>query len=609
LTPANAVLPPGKSALLFRRLQWSFNPLPRLRDSGIKSRLAELAASATETRRRTEPEFLQLAGDLRVLHEGATELGRTTREHVASVHSVLEKNRLAGSGGLTDGALSELQAGLQEAEERLRVLRRTSEAMRRLHGQGRQMQRVASLLEVSGYGFAVESARSVASQQAFSAFVDELRKLARKVGTLGEAISDQARTAQEESERLGSTMAAGLKELGQLTLGAGETVRQTSARVQSVLDASWTALQDVERNTTRIAGHASDAVYHLQFGDIVRQKLEHVSEALTETNRAHLDHQLQVQAGQLELVVEEIASARQQLDRAFASLADETHHLASTIQSLGGGGDGMGEDPLAELRAGFTHIEELQKRGRHLCIGARETSARAMETAAQLSHHLEEVEEINRQMHLQALNAIIKTALLGDAGRTLEILSMHVHGVFMESSALVAETVEVIAGLSRDAESCAAGTSVTADHAAAPLQHDLDELVRVQAEFRDAIGSAAELTAREGGALDRARVSLGFLSELGEQVDALRRRVIAVRPNIATAAAPHPPELANRYTIASEREVHRRVTQSTAETATQEQAPLKAASGNENIDLFDDPAPPENAAPQDEDLGDNVELF
>ena len=456
LAITNFVRPPESAGRLLR-FPWRFASLTGLREPATRARLAELAVAAGAIRQRTEPEFLQLAGDLRELHDGAAELGRTTRVHVTSVHDVLEKNRLAGSGGLADSALAELQSGLREAEERLRMLRRTSDAMRRLCGEGRQMRRVASLLEVSGYGFAVESARTAASQQAFSAFVDELRKLAGKVGTLGESIADQARLAQEESERLGRSMAVGLKELGQLTARAGETVRQTSARVQNVLDASWTALQEVERGTGKIAGHAGEAVYHLQFGDIVRQKLEHIGEALGETDSAHLDHQLQVQAGQLELVAEEIAAARQQLDRSFGALAEETGQLASTIGRLGGGGDGMGEDPLAELRAGFTHIEELQRRGRELSTGARETSARAMGTAARLSSHLAEVEEINRQMHLQALNAIIKTALLGEEGRTLEILSMHVHGVFMESSGLVAETVEVIAGLSRDAESCATG--------------------------------------------------------------------------------------------------------------------------------------------------------
>jgi methyl-accepting chemotaxis protein len=495
------------------------------------------------------------------------------------------------------------------------MLHRTCDAMRRLHGHGQQMQRVASLLEVSGYGFAVESARSIASQQAFGTFVTELRKLAAKVGALGEAIAGQAHAAQEESERLGRTMTASLAELGQLTARADATVRQTSVRAESVLHASWTALQEADRDTARIAAHASDAVYHLQFGDIVRQKLEHVVDAFGEAAPEHGDHVLSVQAGQLELVGEEIASARQQLDRAFGGLAEETRGLAETIGHFGRDSESedAGKDPLAELRAAFTNIGQVHLRGRELCADARATSGRATETAGHLSGYLAEVEEINRQMHLQALNAIIKTALLGNDGRTLEILSMHVQRVFEESSGLVGETVGVIESLSTDANACGGAAAVPEDTAAA-VQHNLDELARVRDEFHHAMRAAAEQSDRQSATLSQARVSLGFLSELGEEVAALRREVAAVRPSApGRAAAPeggvHPAVPASRYTIASEREVHRRVTQTAAAPGSSEDTPAVATPENDNIDLFLDPPPPNTAAPEEEDLGDNVDLF
>ena len=132
----------------------------------------------------------------------------------------------------------------------------------------------------------------------------------------------------------------------------------------------------------------------------------------------------------------------------------------------------------------------------------------------------------------------------------------------------------------------------------------------MQEEFREAIGGAAEMTAREGGALDRARVSLGFLDELGDEVESLRQRVMAVRPNLPAVSAqgPHPAALDSRYTIASEREVHRRVTQSAAGPEPGETATAVATLENDNIDLFLDPPSVENAA-AGEDLGDNIEFF
>ena len=516
------------------------------------------------------------------------------------MRDVFEQNRLTGGGGLAERARADLQTGLAEAEERLLMLGRTCGAMRRLHGQGQQMQRVASLLEVSGYGFAVESARSAARQLAFSAFVTELRRLAAKVAALGEAIAEQARSAEEESERLGRTMTANLAELGKLTERADRTVRETALRVESVLNASWTALQEAERDTARIASHASDAVYHLQFGDIVRQKLEHVAEAFEQAGPEHADHVLSVEAGQLELVGEEIASARQQLDHAFAGLAEETRRLAGTIGRFGGEGQEgeAGADPLAELRAALGNIEELERRGGELCAGARATFDRAMETAGHLSRYLAEVEEINRQMHRQALNAIVKTALLGDEGRTLEVLSMHIQRVFGESNDLVAETVGVI-------ESLATG-SPQQDTAAVP-RNDLDQLAHVQDEFHRTMRAAAAESDRQSAALGQARVSLGFLRKLEEEVAALQREVAAVRPAAPRAEAGiRPNVLATRYTIASEREVDRRVSEAAEAPPSEADIPAAAKPGNANVDMFCDPPA---GTPAPEDLGDNVELF
>ncbi len=610
-----------------RGFVWRLALLARPRRQDLRERFAALTASATAIRQRTEPDFLQLARDLRRLHEGAAELSRTTREHVGSVRDVFEQNRLIGGGGLAERALADLQSGLGEAEERLRMLGRTCGAMRRLHGQGEQMQRVASLLEVSGYGFAVESARSTARQLAFSAFVTELRRLAAKVGALGEAIADQAKAAEEESERLSRTMTANLAELSKLTERADRTVRQTALRVESVLSASWTALQEAERDTARIAAHASDAVYHLQFGDIVRQKLEHVADAFREAGPEHADHVLSVQAGQLELVGEEIASARQQLDRAFAGLAEETRRLAGTIGRFGGeGGKGeAGEDPLAELRAALAGIEELERRGGELSAGARATFDRAMETAGHLARYLDEVEEINRQMHRQALNAIVKTALLGEEGRTLEILSMHIQRVFGESNDLVAETVGVIESLAACAQSGNAAGGFEEDTAAVP-RHVLDQLAGVQERFRRTMRATAAESDRQSSALGQARVSLGFLLQLEQEVGALRREVAAVAPGAPPAEARIQPHvLTGRYTIASEREVDRRVRQGAEGPHLEADIPAAAAPEDANVDLFCDPPsgtpapesanvdlfcdPPPTGTPAPEDLGENVELF
>lgn len=584
---------------------WLRPYLARLRQPGLRERFARLAAATTTIRRRTEPGFLQLARELSLLHEGAAELSRTTREHVTSLRDVLERNQLAG--GEAARALETLQRGMGEAEGRLRMLRRASKAIHRLRGQGKRMERLASFLEVCGYGFAVETSRNPASQSAFSGFVAELRTLAGKVGMLGAAMAEQAESAQYESERLDRAMTAGLAELDELTAHAERTVRETAARVEKVLQASWTALQEAERDTALIAAHANAAVYHLQFGDIVRQKLEHVAAAFEEAAPEQAGQVLAVEAGQLELAGEEIASARRRLDEAFAGLAEDARRLAGTIGRAGGRSedDGAEKDPLEELGAAFARIEELERRGSQLCADARATYGRAVETAGRLSHHMAEVDEINRRMHIQALNAIVKTALLGEDGRTLEVLSVHVQQVFGESSELAAESVGMIEELHTDADGSPA-EDAPSEGAAATLRRDLGQLARVRDELRRAMREAEAGSERQNAVLEQARQSLDFLSEMETEVAALRQETAEARrsaPGAAQEASGDSVDLVGRYTIESEREVHRRMTQA----GDPAQPPEDAPAGAEPEDGFIDPPPA--AAAQEEDLGDNVELF
>jgi len=587
----------------------------RRRQSRLEQRLAELSAATAKIRLRTEPEFLQLSSDLHGLHAAAMELSRATREQVTAVREVLGGTRLTGAGGLADCLLADLQSGLTEAESRARVLERSCEAMGRLRGYGKQIERIASLLNVSGYGFAVESARSEASQTAFDSFVTQLRTLAGRVRTLGETITDQAELARAESEQLGRATGKSLVGLRELTSRAEIAARQTSERVEQLLDRSWAVLQEAERHTARIASHAGDAVYHLQFGDIVRQKLEHIEAALGATQPAGMAQVLSVQAGQLDLVAEEVASARRQLEQAFTGLAEETRLLVAATSQFGQfnrqeRGRKSGSDPMAELRAAFLDIGGLRGQGQQLCVKAGETSARAMETATSLFRYLAEVEEINEQMHLQALNAIVKTALLGDDGRTLEILSMHVHGVFVESTGLVKETVDVIESISSSASACAAPLNEDTNSNAA-LEDRIGRLESLRTEFSRAMDSATAEAGRQGSRLEQARGRLAFLSEMENQVAAVRKDIGEAIGDLATAGGrietASSDALGVRYTIASEREVHRRVIGG-ADRPPASDAETAAASGD-NIDLFEDsPAPAAPAAGEDE-MGDNVELF
>lgn len=596
----------------------------------LSSNLLRLASGISEITRRAEPDFLQLAGSLKGLYSGATELGRATSGHVNAVRKTLETSRLTGVGGLTERALSGLESGLAEAGANLSVLSGVGVELSRLQSLGSQMERVAMFLKASGCTFAVESARTAACQQAFGAFVEELRQLAGKIRNLGSAISEQSSVTCAELRRVHQSISAHLDKLRQLTRQSDAAVRQAATQMQQLLDSAWAALKEAERHANQITRHANDAVFHLQFGDILRQKLEHVVTAVGEAAgalrggdpsvRGQAAQRLAIQAGQLELIEAEIQTTRTQLADAFTGLGTETTRVLESVRSIGSDASlhGSQQNIFENLKHDLLGLNTLQLQGRQLCVQTGESSQRAIEASAQLSRHLDQVREINREMHVQALNAIIKTALLGDEGQTLGVHSMHVHTVFQESNGLVEETVRVLHEVAEQTSGAGGATGGAGGEQGVGLQQGIDQLSQLHEGFQNAVASASSLGEQQESRLAEAHQRLEFLSGLSRQIAGMRQQI-----NEACATLPKPAgfgrasneDLNSRYTMESEREVHRRL--SGAAVAAPLAAVAVASAADDNMEFFDAPvAPPAATVPAtsapekiDENLGDNIELF
>lgn len=548
----------------------------------ITQRLTALTASLSETTRRTEPDFVQLASDLKALYGFAAELGRATSSHLNVVRGALQSSRLTGSDGLAERSLAKLQGGIAKATRSLDALSAVAGDLGSLQSHGQQMERIAMFLKASGCNFAVESARSAACLEAFGSFVEQLRQLAEKIKALGWAIQNQSAVTQEELGKFHRAISADLGKLRQLAQQSDATVRQTSGQMQQLLDSAWSALQQAETHARQITRHADDAVFHLQFGDILRQKLEHVISALADTSetlanwepseRGRAGGILAIQAGQLELIESEIHATRTQLADAFSGLANETNQVLSHVRTIENGSSTVGanQNIFESLKTDLLALNNLQTQGHQVCCQAHATSRQAIDASARLALHLDQVREINREMHLQALNAIIKTTLLGEEGQTLGVLSMHVHTVFEESNGLVNETVCVLQAVTaQTADSEAFATDETSS-SKSELQSGLDQLSRVHGEFRETVSSAVSIAHQQEARLGDARRRLDFLSDLAGQIAVLRREIVALHetlPKIGACDDEPAGSLAGRYTMESEREVHRRLVGQTRETA------------------------------------------
>ena len=313
--------------------------------------------------------------------------------------------------------------------------------------------------------FSIETARTPGCKEAFAGFAEEMRVIGVKVLALVDHIGTDATQTQAEQSRVLEGLAKNFEQLRTVATEAETTVCTTSREVQSLLGTLFNSLKDVEVHSQEVARHANEAVYQLQFGDIGRQKSEHIVAALDEiapelydaSTEDELERKatavtqtLILQAGQMQLIHTEIGKAQSQLSGCFAGLGDRTRQLADLIRLLDQSpGQPSGTvNPFVRLRTDLTYLKALQEEGRGLLRHARETGKAASKAVTCLSGYLHELSSVNHKMHLLALNAIIIAHSLGEEGTVLRTLAGEVDALFRESSLGVTEIMTALQAMS-----------------------------------------------------------------------------------------------------------------------------------------------------------------
>jgi hypothetical protein len=622
------------------------------RRQDLSRRIEEFTAAFAACHGQTEAEFVESGRALRALYSTAETLARQVSERLAAMRDALGESRLGGPDGIAAHAMRDIQSGFEEASRELAMLQSVTGQLRRFRAQGEGIRRVGKFAGLSVFLFAVESARTPECQELFGSFVNELRAVGERISKVAETIEGSARHTEQAQELEWKAMSASHAKLSELAQKFGATASATATAAQALLDDSLNALKAADTHMRQITKEAGEAVFYLQFGDIVRQKTEHIAAALKEsasqldaagsetafrTQASLVDHTLAIQVGQLELIRSEVQAAQQKLEAAFENLGKEAdelkamlrgwHHEPAASQST--------HDAVTAFKADLSRMEALHQDGQELRRAALRAAQSVSTASSQLAVHVEQVKSINMDVHLQALNAIVKAATLGESGLPLSVLSVHVDWLYRESDAAVTEVVSTLKSiLEITSQDTAAGTRAEGQPDALALNAAVYRIVSAYDDFRETSGAADELVARQQAALANGRASLGFLGRLLPAIEQQIQELAAVRQALAPwvdkqlLAGAQAESLSERYTMHSEREIHSQLQQAAAGPVSAPMAPAD----DDNLLFFDAPPAPRaepkvtqpetSAAPSGESprsssetptpapvLGDNVELF
>lgn len=290
----------------------------------------------------------------------------------------------------------------------------------------------------------------------FEVFTVDIDRLSREAGTTVSRFSDLFRRLRDDLKAVADKRLAFELSHSATLAGLGDKL---AARLERVEDRRRSAAAVSERTSEtvrQITARVGAVVMSLQSGDRMRQRIEHVEQALaqesgqrtdgdgTDAPGAHLREIGVLQAQQLAAAVEEYDADMASAEDALAGLARDALDMVRAAARLAGRSGGSDEGPISALARELQLAISLLRR----CAAERTEldalAGRMASAVAELLAHVEVVQDVEAEMRILSLNAAVKCAQLGSRGRALNVVAQQLRDLTMETVASAEAAVEAL---------------------------------------------------------------------------------------------------------------------------------------------------------------------
>ncbi len=433
---------------------------------------------------------------------------------------------------------------------------------------------------------------------------------------------------------------------------------------------STEAMKAFSVHWNRLSGSIGEVVSGMQFHDITRQRIEHVSEALadlTETSAIPKKrHMLQLrpahpqsdrrdadsarmdisriggivaacelQAAQLSHARDEFVSAVQAIIENIRDIADNVEGISEETLQLAGATDDEGHSFLSMLDTGLASLTSAISNYESANDELTATLGRTVEMVERMSEFVTQIEKIGIEMRIIAINASIHAAHIGEEGLALGVLADALRPLSLETSrqiSAISGTLMSVVGVSREFSDKLGRNH---EKQIGDSSRMTDRLEATMALLRGLDKDNLSLLERIGGEVKALLADIGAVASaihVHERIDQTIEGVNAILAGVMTEmrtalpagiqkeSRPILQDGANRYTMDKEREIHRMVAsgadplmargrQEGPVRATKTDKVSETSKGVQGDALPVQPNPDGASKAKQEDLGDNVELF
>ncbi|MEI7811839.1 MAG: methyl-accepting chemotaxis protein [Ignavibacteria bacterium] len=329
--------------------------------------------------------------------------------------------------------------------------------------------RIVKHLRMLGISTRIESARLMQDDGGFNTLAGNVENLSSIINEKALGISEKAtRLSRLISQATSKIIALENKQREQTELILDD-IRVSLSALNSRYQASSGKVSEIARKAGEISNNVGRVVTSIQFHDITRQQIEHVSEALEKTNEnlylmnkadeskllnlvvnvhdnCHLQSlQLRHAGGELNSAVEKIIKSLDQVSISVEEVLSGVQEMLDIELAKGG------STIITEIESGFTSISSALSKNSDNRKELTASMKSVADTVNELTYFVNEIDEIGSEIELIALNARIKAAHTGTEGAALGVLAESIQRLSNDAKLQTNLVSEVLTQISESA--------------------------------------------------------------------------------------------------------------------------------------------------------------
>jgi methyl-accepting chemotaxis protein len=555
-------------------------------------------------------------------------------EHIGLDH---EDNWLTEITRITHRAMADLDQEKIRIQESQRSIATVGDQLLTVRSVIGGLKQIAKTLKIVAVNINIESSRLLESRELFKVMPQEIHSLSDTTLKIVRVLSEEIEAIAANLGAANQVMKHKLDHIHELVGNAQIIAEATTSDVTELINRSIQAFESVGSEAQVLSQSVGEIVQNIQIHDNISQRVEHVVEALADAGRnltdskerakavLLMDANLGLQHSQLKNILSDIDDNYQKSTQSFKMIGSTVENITMNIDgivSVGSADRSVGQDmenSMGSLNDALKMIQESINQGLESIVEVKEIVQDATAVVTRISYHMKQMMDVNFDIHLKSLNAIIGSIRLGDEGKSIEVLVDEMKDLAHRSNKIVARADEINTAITNDVSvlcdrinsSDGEGTRIV-EMDRVDLENGIKKIDAASTAFM----KSADDIARSGGSLneqvcnttEKMRFLKTFADQLRRQslvLDTLRTRLAPWIDTKSSIGMIDKERLSARYTMQKERDIQATV----LAVADLEEDDRTLTPSGPAVCLEVAAFEPDRQVNTECELGDNVELF